>query len=145
MMVSTKGRYAIRFLLDLATHSTGKPVRIKDVAARQEISEKYLEQVVSILTKAGYVHSVRGPQGGYLLAKEPAAYTMGMILRLTEGSLAPVACLESEENLCSRADNCVTLMFWEKLNGAIRDVMDGTTLADLVEWQQARDGDQYVI
>lgn len=145
MLISTKGRYAIRFMLDLAMHNTGEPVRIKDVSKRQEISEKYLEQVVSVLNKAGYVRSIRGPQGGYLLSKEPSWYTMGMILRLTEGSLAPVACLEDEENHCERAEQCVTLLFWEKLNSAINEVVDGTTLADLVEWQIAKNADYYVI
>ena len=93
MKVSTKGRYAIRFLLDLARNSQGKPVRIKDVASRQEISDKYLEQVVSVLQKAGFVNSVRGPQGGYTLSRQPQEYTIGDILRLTEGNMAPVACL----------------------------------------------------
>ena len=138
MLISTKGRYAVRFLLDLALHDNGAPVRIKDVAARQEISDKYLEQVVSTLNKAGYVRSIRGPQGGYRLSHEPGWYTMGKILRLTEGALAPVACLEAEENTCSRAGGCVTLLFWEKLNDAINSVADGTSLADLVEWQKER-------
>ena len=96
MKISTKGRYALRLMLDLAVYDTGDPVRIKDIAARQEISEKYLEQIISILNKAGYVKSIRGPQGGYHLMKDPAQYTVGMILRLTEGSLDPVACLEDE-------------------------------------------------
>ena len=90
MRVSTKGRYAIRFMLDLALHNTGEPVRIKDVATRQNISDKYLEQVVSILNKAGYVRSIRGPQGGYVLTRNPEDYTMGQILRLTEGDMVPV-------------------------------------------------------
>ena len=115
MRVSTKGRYAIRFMLDLALHNTGEPVRIKDVAARQNISDKYLEQVVSILNKAGYVRSIRGPQGGYVLTRNPEDYTMGQILRLTEGDMVPVACLADDVNQCDRADNCVTLHFWKKL------------------------------
>ena len=92
MRISTKGRYALRLMLDLALHNTGEPVRLKDVARRQEISEKYLEQLISILNKAGYVRGIRGPQGGYLLKRAPKDYTVGMILRLTEGSLAPVEC-----------------------------------------------------
>ncbi|MCR5145433.1 MAG: Rrf2 family transcriptional regulator [Lachnospiraceae bacterium] len=132
MKVSTRGRYAIRFMLDLAVHSDGKPVRIKEVAARQEISDKYLEQVVAALNKAGYVRSVRGPQGGYLLTKKPEEYTMGMILRLTEGEMAPVACLEKSAEKCDRADDCKTVVFWKKLEGAINDVIDNTTLADLL-------------
>ena len=94
MKVSTKGRYALRMMLDLALNQTGEPVSLKDIAKRQEISDKYLEQIISVLNKAGYVKSVRGPQGGYQLTKKPEEYTVGMILRLTEGSLAPVACVE---------------------------------------------------
>ena len=133
MKVSTKGRYAIRFLLDLARNSQGKPVRIKDVASRQEISDKYLEQVVSVLQKAGFVNSVRGPQGGYTLSRQPQEYTIGDILRLTEGNMAPVACLAEEDNVCQRAGQCSTLPLWKKLDDAIRGVIDTTTLADLLE------------
>lgn len=145
MKVSTKGRYAIRFMLDLATHNTGNPVRIKDVAERQQISDKYLEQVVSTLNKAGFVRSVRGPQGGYTLAREPKDYTMGEILRLTEGDMAPVACLAEDSNTCERADACVTLHFWKRLDQAISDVIDKTTLEDLVEEEQKNASDYYVI
>lgn len=136
MKVSTKGRYAIRFMLDVAGHSAGEPVRIRDVAARQEISEKYLEQVVAMLHKAGFVRSIRGPKGGYVLTREPGEYTMGMILRLTEGDMAPVACLADSPNLCSRAENCVPLKFWTRLKDAISEVIDHTTLADLLEEEQ---------
>jgi Rrf2 family protein len=145
MKVSTRGRYAIRFMLDLAMHNTGEPVRVRDIAARQEISDKYLEQVVATLNKAGYVRSVRGPQGGYLLAMKPEEYTMGMILRLTEGEMSPVACLAGPNNMCDRADNCTTLGFWKRLDKAISDVIDHTTLADLMEEEQARQVDNYVI
>lgn len=131
-------------MLDLALNNSGEPVRIKDIAARQEISDKYLEQIISTLNKAGYVKSVRGPQGGYHLAKEPSQYTVGMILRLTEGSLAPVACLENEENDCQRRTYCVTLRLWQMLNDAISNVIDKVTLADLVEWQGELT-DNYVI
>ena len=144
MKISTKGRYALRLMLDLAINNTGEPVRIKDIASRQEISDKYLEQIISVLNKAGYVRSLRGPQGGYKLAREPKEYTVGMILRLTEGSLAPVACLEDEVNECSRQDECATLILWEKLYDAIKDVVDGYTLADLVDWQMGK-VDHYVI
>lgn len=145
MRVSTKGRYAIRFMLDLALHNTGEPVRIKDVATRQNISDKYLEQVVSILNKAGYVRSIRGPQGGYVLTRNPEDYTMGQILRLTEGDMVPVACLADDVNQCDRADNCVTLHFWKKLDDAISNVIDNTTLADLVEEEQGMMANNYVI
>jgi Rrf2 family protein len=145
MKVSTKGRYAIRFMLDLATHNTGAPVRVKDVASRQGISDKYLEQVVATLNKAGYVRSIRGPQGGYVLTHDPADYTMGMILRLTEGDMVPVACLADEVNQCDRADNCTTLHFWKKLDDAISSVIDHTTLADLMEEELSMSADNYVI
>ena len=144
MKISTKGRYALRLMLDLAMNNTGEPVRIKDIAARQEISDKYLEQIISALNKAGYVRSIRGPQGGYRLAKEPEKYTVGMILRMTEGSLAPVPCLESDINTCERQDTCVTLRLWQMLDTAISDVVDKVTLADLVEWQN-QISDNYVI
>lgn len=135
MKISTKGRYALRLMLDIALNDAAGPVRIKDVAARQDISDKYLEQIVSVLNKAGYVRSIRGPQGGYQLIKKPEEYTVGMILRLTEGSLAPVSCLEYEENDCPRQEACATLRVWMMLNEAVKDVVDKVTLADLVEWQ----------
>ena len=142
--ISTKGRYALRLMLDLAMNSGGGWVRIKAIAERQEISEKYLEQIISILNHAGYVKSTRGAQGGYKLAKMPEQYTVGMILRLTEGSLAPVACLEDEDNLCRRKENCATLEVWRRLDEAIKGVVDHITLAELVEWQQEK-GNNYVI
>lgn len=144
MKISTKGRYALRLMLDIGLHGEEGPVRIKEVAARQEISVKYLEQIVSILVKAGYVKSIRGPQGGYRLMYPASEYTTGMILRLTEGSLAPVECLEGEENNCSRADNCVTLRLWKELDQAIKDVVDKYTLQDLLDWQQ-ESGNYYII
>lgn len=142
--ISTKGRYALRLMLDLAMNSGGGWVRIKSIAERQEISEKYLEQIISVLNHAGYVKSTRGAQGGYKLAKMSEQYTVGMILRLTEGSLAPVACLEDEDNLCGRKENCATLEVWRRLDEAIKGVVDHITLADLVEWQQEK-GNNYVI
>ena len=99
MKISTKGRYAVRLMLDLATTNSKQPVRLKDVAARQEISDKYLEQIIGILHKAGFVRSVRGAMGGYILTRDPADYTVGEILRLTEGSLSPVDCTE-DPGLC---------------------------------------------
>lgn len=134
MKISTKGRYALRMMLDLAQNQGKRPVPIKEISARQNISDKYLEQIIAVLNKAGYVKSVRGPQGGYLLAKMPKEYTVGMILRLTEGSLAPVECLEFEENTCSRKNECVTLKVWEKIDRAVKDVVDNITLEDLVSW-----------
>lgn len=144
MKISTKGRYALRLMMDLAMNNTGEPVRIKDIAARQEISDKYLEQIISTLNKAGYVKSIRGPQGGYRLTKAPEQYTVGMILRLTEGSLAPVSCLDDEINTCPRQDGCATLRLWQMLNTAISDIVDKVTLADIVAWQ-SQIADNYVI
>lgn len=125
-------------MLDLAEHNTGEVVRMKSIAERQNISEKYLEQIISILNRAGYVKSTRGAQGGYRLAKSPEQYSVGMILRLTEGSLAPVSCLEDEENMCKRQESCATLEVWKRLDDAIKGVVDSITLADLVEWQQQK-------
>jgi Rrf2 family protein len=133
MKISTKGRYALRLMLDLALNNTGDYITIKTIAARQCISEKYLEQIISLLNRAGYVKSIRGAQGGYKLMKAPSDYTVGMILRLTEGSLAPVDCVEQETNECKRSDNCVTREVWEELYAAITSVVDRITLQDLVE------------
>ncbi|MGN0415892.1 MAG: RrF2 family transcriptional regulator [Agathobacter sp.] len=145
MKISTKGRYAIRLMLDLALNNTGEPISLKDVAKRQYISDKYLEQIISVLNRAGYVKSVRGAQGGYYLRKRPEDYTVGMILRLTEGSLAPVSCIDEEDEItCDKQDSCVTVILWKKINDAISDVVDHTTLQDLVDWQRDKVGD-YVI
>lgn len=132
MKISTKGRYALRLMLDIAAYGAGECVAIKTIAARQEISPKYLENIITVLSRAGYVKSIRGPQGGYRLTKNPEEYTVGMILRLTEGSLAPVACIEDEVNECARRKTCVTLDVWEELQEAINAVVDNITLADLV-------------
>lgn len=144
MKISTKGRYALRLMIDLAENNTGNPISLKDVAARQGISDKYLEQIIAVLNKAGYVRSIRGAQGGYLLRREPQEYTVGMILRLTEGSLAPVACVEDDAQTCDRANSCVTAMVWRKINDAVNDVVDHITLQDLVDWQAGQNGN-YVI
>lgn len=138
MKISTKGRYAVRVMLDLALNNTGECIKVKDIAARQGLSEKYLEQIIAILNKAGYVKSVRGAQGGYRIAKEPKDYTVGMILRLTEGSLAPVVCLEENYGECERCDTCETLGVWQELYEAINHVVDGVTIADLLERRMKR-------
>lgn len=138
MKISTKGRYAVRVMLDLALHNTGECIKVKDISARQGVSEKYLEQIISILNKAGFVKSVRGAQGGYRIARGPEEYTVGMILRLTEGSLAPVACLEENADDCDRVDTCETLAVWRELYDAINRVVDGVTIADLVEQHKSR-------
>ena len=144
MKISTKGRYALRLMMDLAENNSGSPISLKDVAKRQDISDKYLEQIISILNKAGYVRSVRGAQGGYMLKMEPQNYTVGMILRQTEGSLAPVACIEDDEIVCDRQQQCVTSIVYKKINDAISDVVDNITLQDLVDWQNEKNGN-YVI
>lgn len=144
MRISTKGRYALRLMLDLALNDNGEPVRIKDISGRQGISNKYLEQIISTLVKAGMVRSLRGPQGGYRLAKGPEQYTVGMILRLMEGSLSPVACLDDGGNLCDRENDCVTFLLWRKLDDAIKGVVDTITLGDMVEWHQDKAGN-YII
>lgn len=140
MRISTKGRYALRLMLDLALNNTGENISIKAISARQEISMKYLEQIISMLNRAGFVKSERGAGGGYRLAKAPEEYTVGMILRLTEGSLAPVSCVE-EAQQCSRYAECATVLVWEKLNEAINGVVDHITLADLVEEQRNKQAD----
>ena len=136
MKISTKGRYALRMMYDMAVNDSGSAMPLKDIAQRQNISIKYLEQIVILLNRAGFVKSVRGAQGGYRLAHEPEYYTVGMILRLTEGSMAPVACLDDEVNQCPRADACPTLFVWEKLNDAVKGVIDNITLRDIIEHGQ---------
>lgn len=144
MKISTKGRYALRLMLDLAMHDNGGFIPIKEIAKRQSISDKYLEQIISILGKAGYVQGVRGAGGGYRLTHPLKSYTVGMILRLTEGSLAPVACLEGNVNTCERNAECATLMVWQKIYEAVNGVVDSITLEDLVEYEKQIAGD-YVI
>ena len=143
MKISTRGRYAIRVMLDLTEHNTGEYIPLMDIAKRQEISEKYLEAIVSTLSKNGYVLALRGKGGGYRLAKSPEEYTVGSILKLAEGSLAPVACLDDDPNQCPRAAECKTLKMWEGLYQMIEDYFDGITLEDLIT--DADDGGSYVI
>lgn len=132
MKISTRGRYALRFLIDLACHQEKGFVALKDISERQGISIKYLEQITAILTKNDYLKSVRGPQGGYKLAKKPEEYSVGDILRLTEGDIAPVACLSESVNTCEKKNICPTLGLWEGLQKVIYDYLDSKTLADLL-------------
>lgn len=132
MKISTKGRYAVRVMIDLATYGNGKCVAVRQIAERQQISEKYLEQIIGVLNKAGYVKSIRGAQGGYKLTRDPVDYTVGDILRLTEGSLCPVSCLEGNGNECDRFDTCATIKVWKRLQDAINDVVDHVTIQDLL-------------
>ncbi|MGN0073370.1 MAG: RrF2 family transcriptional regulator [Coriobacteriales bacterium] len=133
VVISTKGRYALRLMLDIAMQEGSSPVPLHDIADRQGVSFKYLEQIVPPLSKAGFLKSVRGANGGYLLTKDPSEITTGDILRAGEGNLAPVACLASDEIDCPRADLCVTLPFWKGLDEAITAYIDSVTLADLVQ------------
>lgn len=133
MMISTRGRYALRMMLDLAEHQEDGYVALKDIAQRQEISKKYLEQIIPDLNRAGLLQTTRGYQGGYRLSRRPAEYTLGAILRATEGTLAPVACLGGEENHCERKADCATLPVWEGLDRVVNEYLDGVTLQDLFD------------
>lgn len=135
MKITAKGRYAIHILYDLAVNGAESPVSVKEIANRQEISVKYTEQIMAALNKAGYVKSSRGYMGGYRLTKPPEAYVIGDILRLTEGSLSPVECLNAVENECPKQYRCESILLWEKVDEAIRSVVDHVTLRDLLDWQ----------
>ena len=132
MKVSTKGRYALRLMTDVAVHDQDGFVSLKDVAGRQDISLKYLEQIAGMLSRAGLLKSGRGAQGGYRLTRAPEEYTVGSILRLTEGDLAPVACLGGDTNHCERCGECPTLDFWTGLFRVVNEYIDLFTLADLL-------------
>lgn len=133
MMISTRGRYALRVMVDLAEQRTERYIPLKEIAERQEISEKYLESIVKGLVQCGFLEGVRGKGGGYRLVMAPEEYSVGSILRQMEGSLAPVACLERRAQPCKREANCRTLPMWRKLYDMINDYFDGITVADLVE------------
>lgn len=133
MMISTKGRYALRVMLDLATYSAGEYVTLKDISARQGISHKYMEQVIALLSRAGLVNGLRGTGGGYRLSRKPENYKVGDIIRAAEGSLAPIACLRDDPNLCERSSECMTLPFWEGYYKTVTDYVDSVTLQDLVD------------
>lgn len=144
MTISTKGRYALRIMMDLAGHM-GETVKLKDIAARQDISEKYMEQIVAVLNKAGYVRSTRGAQGGYQLVRQPQQYTVGMILRLTEGSLAPVDCLSDNALPCERNGECATVEVYRKIYEAVNNVIDNMTVQDLLDIEQEKAANDYII
>lgn len=143
MLISTKGRYALRVLIDMAEHQAAGYVPLKEVAAQQEISEKYLESIVKTLVKEGILTGLRGKGGGYRLRKEPDQYKVSSILKLTEGSLSPVACLDPGGEPCPRMANCRTLPMWKGLNDAIQAYLEGFTIADLMQVDQP--GNDYVI
>lgn len=137
MKISTRGRYALRLMVDLAMNAKDDDtyISMKAISERQEISYKYLEQIIPVLSRAGFVQSTRGKQGGYHLAKAPEDYTVGMILRLIEGSLVPVACMECEPNQCPRQEKCATLDVYQQIYDAVSNVVDHITLADLAKNQ----------
>ena len=144
MKISTKGRYALRMMIDLAEHQDGGYVALKDIAERQDISKKYLEQIVPVLNKNDILRTNRGFQGGYQLARTPDKYTVGEILRLTEGSLSPVACLDSPCE-CDRSADCATLPVWQGLYKVINEYLDGITLQDILDQKRANYANDYVI
>ena len=143
MLISTKGRYALRVMIDLAEHQSEDFIPLKVIAERLEISEKYLESIIKLLVKAKLLNGLRGKGGGYQLTRAPEQYTVGSILRLTEESLAPVACLEDGAASCPRMASCRTLPLWQGLNKVINDYLDNVTLADLVQSDTA--GNDYII
>ena len=142
MMISTRGRYALRVMLDLAEHCADGYIPLKEIAHRQDISEKYLEIVLKVLVRNNLLTGLRGKGGGYRLTRAPGEYTLGEILRLTEGSLAPVACLEADAKPCAMSPHCRTLPMWNRLNHVINEFFDSYTIADLM---QTEDGGDYVI
>ena len=145
MKISTKGRYALRMLLDLAEHQQDGFIALKDIAARQHISKKYLEQIVPILNKSNILQANRGFQGGYRLVNSPREYSVGSILRLTEGSITPVACLDFEPAGCDRRNDCITLPLWQGLSKVIADYLDNITLQDILDNYKERSIDNYSI
>ena len=143
MLISTRGRYALRVMTDLAEHRSDGYIPLKVIAQRQEISEKYLETIIKLLVRAGLLTGLRGKGGGYRLTRGPEQYTVGAVLRLTEETLAPVACLGPERETCSRAADCRTLPMWRGLEQVIGEYLDGITIADLM--RRGAGGDEYVI
>jgi Rrf2 family protein len=144
-MISTKGRYALRLMIDIAAYSNGGVVSLKDISARQGISIKYLEQVVALLTRSQLLISVRGNNGGYRLVKEPKDYKVGEILLAAEGTLAPVSCLQTEVNTCPRALGCATIDFWHGFYKVVNDYVNGVTLEELATKEREKIGNDYSI
>lgn len=142
MLISTRGRYALRVLIDLAEHTGGDYIPLRDIVKRQDISQKYVESIMTMLSKNHLVEGVHGKGGGYRLNREPDEYSVGEILRITEGTLAPVTCLEEGAKPCPRAAECRTLPMWDKLNSMITDYLDSVSLAELMQTETA---DNYVI
>ncbi len=146
MKISTKGRYALRMLVDLAEHQENGYVALKDIAKRQNISKKYLEQIVPVLNKSNILRTNRGFQGGYKLAVSPDKCTVGEVIRLTEGSLSPLSCIEDDNNIvCDRRDECSTLFVWQGLKKVITEYLDGITLQDIIDKERESYANDYVI
>lgn len=143
MKISTKGRYGIRLMICLAVNYSNGHMPLKEIAKSQEISEKYLEQIINPLTKAGLVHSFRGAQGGYTLTENPSNITVGSILRVLEGSLSPVDCLDNRN--CEKSSYCSSVLLWRAIKKAVDDVVDNMTLADLVEEYHQKNSNNYYI
>ncbi|MBR3606380.1 MAG: Rrf2 family transcriptional regulator [Lachnospiraceae bacterium] len=144
MKISTKGRYALRMLIELALRKEEGFIPLKEIARKQDISKKYLEQIVPIMNNSGLLLTNRGYQGGYKLAKDPSQITVGMILRATEGSMAPVSCLENQQELCDRSDICMALTVWRGLEEVINEYLDGITLQNILDNNNALQQD-YII
>ena len=133
MIVSTRGRYALRVMIDLAEHHSDDRIPLKDISSRQGISQKYMEAIMTLLSKNGFVDAIHGKGGGFKLNRAPDQYKVGEILRLTEGTLAPVACLQENAEDCDRASECRTLPMWAKLNSLVNEYLDSVTIADLMK------------
>ncbi len=145
MIISTKGKNALKLMLDLAVYDNGEMIRLKDIARRQNISEKYLEQIVSGLHRAALVNSVRGKNGGYALKYLPGEYTVGQILKAVEGDLTPTDCYGENGSPCKNKDTCVSYRLWGRLNLAVNGVLEEITLADLLDWQKEMTESEYYI
>lgn len=146
MKLSTKGRYGLKAMFDLAIHDGKGPIPLKNIAERQQVSDHYLEQLIAELRKSGLVKSVRGAQGGYMLAREPSGITVGDIIRVLEGPLGPSDCvLETEPVLCNNAEHCITRTVWEKIQVSISDVIDSITLQDMLnDYKNKENGSNYM-
>ena len=144
MMISSKGRYALRVMVFLAEHNSDEYVPLKEISEKEQISQKYLESIARMLSKEHLIEGISGHGGGYRLARKPEDYRISEILRLTEGTLAPVSCVEDDAVECEREASCVTFIVWKKINDAINEVVDNITLEDLVEWYHSKSND-YVI
>lgn len=145
VMISTRGRYALRMMLDLAMNQKEGYIALKDIAERQHVSKKYLEQIIPVLNRAKLLQTTRGYQGGYRLTKSPDSYTVWDILSATEGSMASVACLDQDENSCPYQEHCATLPVWEGLDKVVSEYLSGITLQDLLNQQESKAGNDYII